>query len=215
MKRIRVLVAESFRGVSDLFGSSVLTGPSFEVIGVVDDGRELVRQVEALRPDVAFVTCGLAHLNGLEAIRAVRMVNRTVKIICMTVFPEPRVAKRALLAGASGFLVKLYLSDEIENAVRDVLAGRRYISPRVAEEALKSLENVDEESLAIEDLTPIEREVLRMSALERSSWQIAGTLRISWRAVRHHKKQLLKRFRLKEQEEVTQFVYKHGFLSCS
>jgi DNA-binding NarL/FixJ family response regulator len=135
--RIRVVLAENQALVAQ--GFQALLKDSFEVVGVVNDGRSLVDAAETLHPDVIVTAISLPLLNGLDAIRQIRAGHPDSKIVVLTVHPEAELAVEALRAGASGYLLKTSPVDELISAIRHVAEGRAYVTTMLLKDLLTLL----------------------------------------------------------------------------
>src|SRR5262245_7021560 len=127
MNRPRVLIADDHRLLREAFAR--LLEADCEVVGAAADGRELLAAAPGLRPDVVVLDVAMPRLNGLDAARRLVQVMPGVKIIFLTMSEDPDVAAEAFRAGASGFLLKNSAASELLAAVREVSAGRSYVTP--------------------------------------------------------------------------------------
>src|SRR5882757_444120 len=124
--RSRVLIADDHTLVAELCKKLLET--EFDVVGTVSDGRALVRAAAELKPDVIVVDVAMPVLNGIDAACQVQQELRAVKVIYLTMNPDPKLAAQAFRRGASGYLLKTCATSEMVAAVRAVLQGRSYIS---------------------------------------------------------------------------------------
>src|SRR5579864_8100736 len=116
--RSRILIADDHDLVAELCKRLLET--EFDVVGVVTDGRALVRAAGELKPDVIIVDIAMPILNGLDAGRQVKEMLPTVKVVYLTMNPDPEVAAEAFARGASGYLLKTCAAAEMVQAVREV-----------------------------------------------------------------------------------------------
>src|SRR5271163_3870286 len=126
MNRSRILIADDHNLVAEL--CKRLLESEFSVIGVVSDGRALVRAAGELKPDVVVLDIAMPILNGLDAGRQVKEMFPTVKLVYLTMNPDADVAAEAFACGASGYLLKTCAAGEMVLAVRAVLRGKTYLS---------------------------------------------------------------------------------------
>jgi DNA-binding NarL/FixJ family response regulator len=122
MPRTRVLLADEHVVVAQ--GLETLLKQSFELVGIVHDGRALVDAAEKLRPDVIVTDISMALLNGLDAIRQIRARRPDTKVIVLTMHQETQLAADAFRAGASGYLLKVSPGEELITAIGQVALGR-------------------------------------------------------------------------------------------
>ena len=116
MTRLRVLLADDHRMVAE--GLKSLLEPEFELVGIVEDGRRLLEETAALKPDVAVVDITMPRLNGLEAIPLLKRASPGTRVVVVTMHREAAYARRALEAGADGFVLKNAAADELIATIR-------------------------------------------------------------------------------------------------
>ena len=209
--RPRVLLADDHRIVAE--GLKSLLARDFELVDVVEDGRALVAAARKLRPDAIVADITMPHLNGLDALTQLKKDNPAVKVVFLTMHQEVAYARRALEAGASGFVLKHSAPAELVTAIRAALNGQTYITPALAGEVFQSLhEGPKATADPIAKLTPRQREIIQLLAEGRSAKEIADTLGISARTVEFHKYQMMEALRLQNSAELVRFAIKHGLL---
>jgi len=212
MNRPRVLVADDHRIVAE--GLRGVLEPEFELVEIVEDGRQLLEAAGRLAPDVIVADITMPMLNGLEALEQLRRARCKAKVVVLTMHRDATYAARALSAGASGFVLKHSASSELLTAIRESLAGRTYVTPAVAE----SLEGTSVSRGAptvrrTSDLTPRQREVLQLFAEGRSAKQVANSLHISTRTAENHKARIMKLLGLATTADLVQYALRHGIIS--
>jgi DNA-binding NarL/FixJ family response regulator len=212
MLRPRLLLADDHRMVAE--GLKSLLSPEFELLDVVEDGRALVAAAKRLRPDVIVADITMPHLNGIDALRQLKKDDPSVRVVFLTMHPEVAYARRALEAGASGFVLKHSAPAELITAIRAALSGKTYITPALAGEVFHALQHEPQQT---EDpaakLTPRQREILQLLAEGRSAKEIASTLAISPRTVEFHKYQMMETLGLHHSAELVHFAIKHGIVA--
>ena len=204
MSRPRVLLADDHGIIVD--GLCRILESRFDVVGVVHDGRALVQEALRLRPDLILADISMPVLNGIDAVRQIRKQDVTMKVIFLTMHPDLHYATEAIEAGASGYVLKHSVTSDLLTAVERVLAGERYLSPKLApriEEALAEIGSGRKRSLSV-DLTERQREVLQLIAEGRSAKEIADILSISPRTAEFHKRQLRKQLGVATTAELVQ-----------
>ena len=208
----QVLIADDHRILAE--GVRGLLEPEFEVVGIVEDGRELVAAAKRLLPDVIVADISMPSLNGIEAARQLRESGVTAKVVFLTQHRDIAYARRAIEAGAAGFVLKHSVANELVTAIQEALRGQTYITPMIAGELLDSYRNADAgESDAMHRLTPRQREVLQLIAEGKSAKQIAALLEISIRTAEAHKANILKALGLKSTAELVQYAIRNGIIS--
>ncbi|HEY7697756.1 MAG TPA: response regulator transcription factor [Vicinamibacteria bacterium] len=211
MSRPRVLLADDHRIVAE--GLKELLTPEFELLGLVEDGRALVEEAGKLRPDVIVADITMPHLNGIDALAQLKKNDPGVKVVFLTMHREVAYARRALEAGASGYVLKHSAPDELVMAIRAALNGQKYITPAMAGEVLESIQS-DPESTQdpIASLTPRQREILQLLAEGKTAKEIAAILGISTRTVEFHKYEMMQSAGIHTSAELVHFAIKHGLV---
>jgi len=144
MQRIRILLADDHNLVAELCKKLLET--EYDVVGIATDGRALVRAASELKPDVIIADIGMPLLNGLDAAHQVKQKLPAVKIIFLTMNPDPDIAAEAFRRGASAYIVKTSAASEVVASVREVLRGRTYISPTISPRSNRSFSMAAQES---------------------------------------------------------------------
>ena len=212
MSNPRVLIADDHRILAE--GVRGLLEPEFEVIGIVDDGRELVEAAKELQPDVIVADISMPSLNGIEAAVQLRDSGVTSKVVFLTQHREVAYARRAIEAGAAGFVLKHSVATELVTAIHEALRGQTYITPMIAGELLDSYRTNDSGADdSMHRLTPRQREVLQLIAEGHSAKQIASLLQIPPRTAEAHKANILDALGLQSTAELVQYAIRNGIIS--
>ena len=209
MNRPRILLADDHRLVADGLRSLLLS--EFELVGVVEDGRSLVEAAKTLLPDVIVADIGMPKLNGLEALSQLKKDNPQVKVVMLTMHREPAFARRALEAGASGFVLKHSAAEELLTAIRAALEGKTYLTPAIAAGVFSEMKrggNLTGDPQSA--LTVRQREILQLLAEGLSAKEIAAQLGISTRTVESHKYQMMESLSINNSAELIHYALKHG-----
>ena len=206
MTRPRVLLADDHTLLLGAF-EKLLSGEC-EIVGQVGDGRALVAAAESLKPDLIVLDISMPLLNGLEAGRQIKQKLRNVKLVFLTMNEDADLAAEAFKAGASAYLLKRSVASELLTAIREVMQGRSYITPLVAEGLVESLQHVDDRNPG-EELTPRQREVLQLLAEGKSMKEVAAVLNLTPRTVAFHKYRMMEQLRVKSTAELIQYAVKH------
>src|SRR5712671_1095516 len=206
MKRATVLLADDHAIVVE--GLRRVLEPEFEVVGVVADGRALVRSAEALRPDIAVVDVSMPLLNGIEAARQIRKTNSQSRIVFLSMHPDVVYVSEGLLAGGSAYVLKSSAGLEILTAIRAVLQGGTYITPSVDTVQLQT-QIRRAQSLETLSLPPRQREVLQLVIEGHSTKKIAEILNISSRTVEFHRYRIMQTLDMHSIADLVQFAIKH------
>jgi DNA-binding NarL/FixJ family response regulator len=212
LNRPRVLLADDHRMVAE--GLKTLLSADFELVGVVEDGRALIEAAKKLHPDVIVADITMPNLNGLDALGPLKQDNPRVKVVFLTMHQEVAYVRRALEAGAAGYVLKHSAFDELTAAIRAALDGKTYVSPTLSADFVQAVgrdPNKAGDPVAL--LTPRQREILKLLAEGRSTKEIGGALAISARTVEFHKYQIMQKVDLHTNTELVHFAIKHGLVA--
>jgi DNA-binding NarL/FixJ family response regulator len=209
--RPRVLLADDHRLVAEALKS--LLAPEFDLVGVVEDGRELVEKAGDFHPDVIVADIGMPNLNGIDALIRLRQSGNKVPVVFLTMHRDATYARRALDAGASGFVIKHAAATELISALHAALSGQTYITPQLAGEVLDAMrEGPNHVDGSADSLTLRQREVLQLLAEGLSAKEISASLGISARTVEFHKYQMMERLDIHTNAELIHFAIKNGLV---
>jgi len=212
MTKVRVLLADDHKIVAE--GLRGLLEPEYELVGIAEDGHELIAKAKELHPDVIIADITMPLLNGIEAIGQLKKAGSKAKVVFLTMHHDVMYASRAFEAGASGFVLKHSAPDELLAAIREVLKGRTYVTPIIAGELMNSYMNgANSQKEVFGKLTPRQREVLQLLAEGKSVKEIGRILNISTRTVEFHKYHMMKELEIETNAELVQFAIKHGIIS--
>jgi|SRR3954462_9790076 DNA-binding NarL/FixJ family response regulator len=175
------------------------------IVGQVSDGRALVAAAEQLKPDVIVLDISMPLLNGLEAARQIKKKSSGVKLVFLTMNEDADLAAEAFRAGASAYLLKRSAASELPAAIREVMQGRSYITPLMADGLVGAL---IKETVSTE-LTPRQREVLQLLAEGRSMKEVGTVLNLTARTVAFHKYRMMEQLKVKSTAELIQYAVKH------
>jgi DNA-binding NarL/FixJ family response regulator len=208
MKRVRVLLADDHHIVAE--GLKRLLEPEFELVDIVGDGFALLDAAAEQKPDVIVTDISMPGLNGIEALEELKKHNPYVQVVCLTMHSDVAYARRALDAGALGYVLKHSASEELVLAVRAAAAGRTFVTPAIAGEVLQSLQNGDDAATdPVSQLTLRQREILRLLTDGHSAKKIAKLLDISPRTVEFHKYSMMEALGVSSSAELIRFALKH------
>ncbi|MGZ7102150.1 MAG: response regulator [Candidatus Angelobacter sp.] len=211
--RSRILIADDHNLVAELCKRLLET--EFDVVGVVSDGRAMVRAASELKPDVIVVDVAMPILNGLDAGRQVKEMLPAVKLLYLTMNPDVEVAVEAFRRGASGYLLKTCAAVEMVLAVREVLRGNTYMSSALSRDTLNFLRRQDKE-LVNEDelLTERQREVLQLLAEGKVMKEVGDVLNMTPRTVAYHKYRMMEVLGAKSSAELVKYAVRNHMVAA-
>ena len=206
--RPRVVVADDHHAMLDTLVQ--MLSDEFEVVAAVSDGLSVVTAAAELEPDLLVLDIAMPLLNGLDAGRQLKAQRRAVKLIYLTMNPDPQLAGEALRLGASGYVLKSSAAHELKEAINEGLRGRSYITPLITREAVGSLM---QHRNTRQELTMRQREVLQLLAEGRSMKEAAAILDLTPRTVAFHKYRMMEQLQLKSSAELVQFAVRRGIVA--
>ena len=212
MEKPRVLLADDHKIV--LEGLRSLLQSEFEIVGEVEDGRTLVAEAERLRPDLVVADISMPNLNGIDAARRIKKIDKRIRIVFLTMHADVTYAAGAFEAGASGFVLKHSAPQELVSAMREAMKGQTYVTPMIAGDLIGAFQSgapLKGELKAA--LSPRQREVLQLIAEGKSIKEIAAILRISTRTAEFHKYRIMEQLNIKTNAELVHYAVKHGIIS--
>jgi DNA-binding NarL/FixJ family response regulator len=211
MTRPRVLLADDHLMLLDALKG--LLEPAYSVVGLVLEGRALLKAADRLRPDVVVLDIAMPHLNGLDAGRQLKKKMPGVKLIFLTMNEDPYMVGEAFRAGASAFLLKQAAGLELTDAIAKVLKGGTYVTPSAAKGQTNiSLREPQDRDHAPEP-TSRQREVIQLLAEGRSMKEAAHILNITVRTIAAHKYSVMDLLQIETNAELVQYAVKHGIIS--
>jgi len=210
--RPRIILADDHEIILD--GLRRILDPEFEIVATAADGRQLVAAIERLKPDVAVADISMPLLNGIDALRQCKSEHFRTRFVFLTASPDVALATQAFRLGASGYVLKHTAAEELIVAIREALASRTYVTPRIANEVLQNLMSLPgDAATGGSGLTGREREVLQLLAEGRIIKQIAGILNVSPRTVEFHKNNIVAKTGLRTTAELARYAARQGLVS--
>lgn len=210
---IRVLVADDHQMFREGLAGLLSAEPDFRVVAQAGDGREAVRLISELRPDVAIVDVTMPEMNGIETARRIRDEHPGTRVVALSMHAESRFVTEMFQAGASGYVLKMCDFDELAGAVRTVAAGGSHVSSQVAGEVIRSLAGLVPETSDAGGLSEREREVLQLLAEGKSSKECAQVLHVSVKTIDSHRRQIMQKLGLGSVAELTKYAIRSGLTS--
>ena len=210
MGRPRILLADDHTLVVEGFRKLLET--EFEIVGVAPDGRALLAAALQQKPDVIVLDIGMPLLSGIDAGRELKRLVPRTRLIVLTMNEDPDIAREALRHWASAYLVKKSAGTELIRAVREVLKGKSYVTPRLAQRLMDEFVR-DPRLGRTKELTPRQREVLHLLAEGRTMKETADLLHLTPRTVAFHKYRIMDEFGLKTNSDLVRFAIRQHIVS--
>ncbi len=189
--------------------------PNFSVVGEAAEGLAVIEMVGRLKPNVLIADVMMPGVNGLEVTRQVRQRSPETRVVILSMYANEAYVLEALRIGAAGYVLKGADAAELIQAVREVAAGRRYLSPPLTDHAIEAY--VQKAQAApldrYETLTTREREVLHLAAEGYSHSETAARLGISPRTAETHRANLMRKLGIKTQTELVRYAFRRGILA--
>lgn len=210
MGKPRILLADDHVMVVEAFKK--LLEPEFEIVGTVSDGRALLSMAPKLKPDIVIIDLGMPLLNGMDAGEQVKKVLPNTKLIVLTMSEDFDLAAHALRNWASAYLLKKSVGSELVKAIREVLKGGSYVTPKVAQRLLEEFVR-DPRPDRTKNLTARQREVLQLLAEGRTMKEVAAVLNVATRTIAFHKYRIMEEFGLKTNSDLVRFAIKEHIVT--
>jgi DNA-binding NarL/FixJ family response regulator len=218
MKSLRILVADDHelvrRGIRELLRAR----RGWKVVAEAVNGREAVEKASELKPDVAILDISMPDLDGLQATRQIREAARGTSVVVLTMHESDQMVRRILDAGALGYVLKSDLAKHLVKAVKNVSAGKLFLTPRVSDIVLKGFLKTGNQASPRENSrprpTPREVEIIRLLAEGKANKEIAAELGITTRTVETHRARIMLKLGLHSLTELIHYAIRHEIFSA-
>ncbi|HLX11667.1 MAG TPA: response regulator transcription factor [Bacteroidota bacterium] len=208
---IRVFIADDHALIREGLRTLLLDEQDIKIIGEANSGLDVVAEIERLRPDIAILDITLPGRSGLDLLKDIARFEPRIPVLFLTMHPERRYALRAFRSGAAGYLTKESAPDELVRAIRKIIGGGRYVTPKFSEHLTFDLQ-APAERPPHETLSDREFQVLLGIATGRPTKDVAAELSVSEATVYTYRERLLKKMGLKSSTEFTRYCLEHGLI---
>ncbi len=209
---MRILIADDHTLVRAGLTSLIARLPEMEVVAEAADGRQALRLVRDLQPDIVLMDIAMPGLNGLESAERIHGIHPKIKIIILSMHASEEYVAQALKAGASGYLLKDAATAELEMALKSVSMGQFYLSPAISRQVVDNFLRGGPTGLDL--LTPRQREILQLIAEGKGTRDIAETLHLSVKTVETHRAQLMERLDIHDVAGLIRYALKKGLITA-
>lgn len=207
----RVIVADDHALVRAGLISLIGALPDFEVVGEAGDGREVLKLVSRLEPEVVIMDIAMPELNGLGAAERIHSSHPKTKVIILSMHADEEYVAQALRAGVAGYLLKGAARDELETALKVVTFGQTYLSPSISRQVVENFMHGG--PTALSQLTSRQREILQLIAEGKSTREIAKLLHVSVKTVETHRSRLMERLDMHDTAALVRFAVSKGLIT--
>jgi len=210
MKLARVLIADDHTLLAEALRT--LLQNHCEVVGIVGDGRALLEAAHRLKPDVAVVDLAMPLLNGLDATHQLKEKMPGLKVIFLTMNQDPELARRAMQAGALGYLLKRSAASELIHAIREALKGRTYVTAEISRGMQDTFIRRPRPRENDRTITQRQREVIQLLSEGKTMKEAAHILKVSRRTIAFHKYRAMEELGIKNTADLIQFAINNHIL---
>jgi len=190
--------------------------PDLEVVGEADDGLALLALLEQWTPHLVVLDIAMPQMRGLEAIPEIKAMHPLLKVLMLTMHKERAYLRKAMAAGANGYLLKEDAESDLFGAIDKVRQGAAYVSPRLSDALVPvEAEECQGDQAATSEVGPLtlrESQVLKLLAEGKSSREIAGLLGLSSRTVEHHRANMMAKLGVKGVVDLVKYAIAEGYL---
>ncbi|MDX2130284.1 MAG: response regulator transcription factor [Chloroherpetonaceae bacterium] len=214
---IRIAIADDHRLVRDGIKSLLHQNERIEIIGEAEDGEAAAKIAEIKKPEIFLLDISMPVLNGLEALKAIRILSPNTRVLMLSMHEEPEYIIKSLKLGASGYLLKSVEEKELRHAIEEVYLGKIYLQSGIAQGVLERMTKAQEgeEKLTppeVPALSSRERQVLEGIVSGLSAKQIATKLFISPRTVEVHRANISRKLGAQNTAELVKIAIQFGLI---
>jgi len=212
---MNILIADDHGIVRQGLRSLIQNSLSLEVIGEAEDGLAAVKLAKKLSPDIVIMDITMPNLNGVEATRLILEANPQIKIIALSMHPEKHIVKEVLEAGASAYVLKSYLFDELSRALDAVQDNQRYLSPRITDVVIEDYVHQPADGAAdlSSKLTSRDRQIVQMLSEGKTIKQIALALHISPKTADVSRRKIMNKLGATSIADLVKYAVREGITS--
>lgn len=220
MKKIKVLLADDHQLIRDGIKAILSHVKDIIIVGEAKDGKEVIEQTSALKPDVVIMDIAMPGISGIEATKIIKKDMPETKVLALTQHENDEYIYQILMSGGSGYLLKNTRKEEFIDAIHAVTAGERYFSKKISNLILQNYLKPDKPKATLKQggadeivLTKREIEVIKLIAEENSNQEIADKLFISLRTVETHRRNIMQKLKINSVIALLKYAVQNGMIS--
>ena len=213
---MRMLIADDHGVMREGLKVLIENQPGMKVVGEAEDGQKVMQLAKQLSPDIIIMDISMPNLNGVEAARLILEENPNIRIIALSVHSDKHFVTEMLKAGASGYVLKSCLFEEVLRAIQTVRDGDYYLSPKITDVVVDDykyyMATLNKSSKI--RLTTRERQVIQLLTEGKSTKQIALCLHVSPKTVDSNRRELMNKLDISSIAELTKYAIREGLTSA-
>lgn len=212
---ISIVVADDHHMVRQSIVSLLEIEADIEVVGEASNGQEALRLIREKKPMVALLDVAMPRLNGLETTRRIQTMDVDTRVIMLSMYSDEGIVRRALNYGASGYLLKSSIVDDLLHAIRSAMEGDLYLAPSIGRSVVREKLRSDQAAappVQLDQLTPREMEIMQLVVEGHTNSAVAEMLNISTKTVEKHRSALMKKLRVRGIPDLIQVAVKHNLI---
>jgi two-component system, NarL family, response regulator NreC len=207
----RLLIVDDHPLVREGLKARLSALPDIEVVGEAGNAKDAIFRARALKPDVILLDVVMPGESGIEVLPKLLKESPETHVLVLSMQDDPSYVREAFAAGASGYVLKEAVDEEVVSAVREIASGERYVHPALGARMIAA--EAEERAAAEADpLSEREREILRLLALGHTNQEIAQQLYISVRTAESHRAHIMQKLRLSTRAELVRYALSHGLV---
>jgi len=212
-EQITVFIADDHAVLREGLRLLLESNEKIKVIGDADNGRDTIKQVRMLKPNIVIMDIAMPELDGIEATRQILEQSPSTCVIILSMHSSPEYVHRSIDAGAKGYILKESAGAEIINAVLNCATGKRYLSKKISEQVIDEYfqqKSYKDKKDILSQLSPREMEILKLVVEGKSSAEIANIIFISPKTVETYRSRIMQKIGVKDITGLVKFAIRHG-----